>query len=180
MTESASASTSKPAGAARTTVTVDAGVSGSARSQESAWLARTCSMAVASASVSQIAGSALIWPSRIPPRARAYQATPCRHPVLAPRGVVVQPSSSTAAPGAAAAKSSLGQPGVPGSVASSTRICLRYRVALPVCRTRPAYRAGWSGPDLGRSVGHQFEFPSLLVHGQLVTAGGGGAPALRA
>ena len=51
------------------------------------------------------------------PRVRAYQATPWTHPVSAPRGVVVQPSSRTAAPGATAAKSSLGQPGVPGSVA---------------------------------------------------------------
>ena len=58
---------------------------------------------------------------------------PLQAPGGAPRGVVGAPSSSTAAPGAAAAKSSFGEPGVPGSVASSTRICLRCRVALPVC-----------------------------------------------
>ena len=56
------------------------------------------------------------------PSVRAYQATPCWQPVGVPRGIVVAPSRSTAAPGATAEKSSFGQPGVPAAVASTTRV----------------------------------------------------------
>ena len=80
-------------------MTVAAGVARTDRSQVPACRSRTCPIAVASASASAILGSAVIAASRSVPRVRAYQATPCRHPVSAPRGVVVQPSKSTAAAG---------------------------------------------------------------------------------
>src|ERR1700733_7405871 len=160
MLESDSASSSSPSRPARTAVTVAAGVRGSARSQESSWRARTSAIAPASASPRAGGGSAVIAARNAVPRVRAYQATPCRHPVSAPYGVVVQPSSSTAAPGAAAAKSSLGQPGVPGSVASAMRIrrCSSDEPGLD--RFFPVTAAGggidpprvFPGPDADRLV----------------------------
>src|SRR5215471_14789168 len=122
MTESDSARTSIPAAVTRTAVTVAAGVAGLLRSQVSSCWLRTSVIAAESDSASGTGGSAVIRPRTAPPSVRAYQATPCTHPMSVPGGHVVQPSSSTAAPGATAAKSSLGQPGVPGSVASTTRI----------------------------------------------------------
>src|SRR5215469_4142614 len=119
MTESDSARTSIPAAVTRTAVTVAAGVAGLVRSQMSSCWLRTSVIAADRQSASGTGGSAVIALSSAPPSVRAYQATPCTHPVTVPDGKVVQPSSSTAAPGATAAKSSLGQPGVPGSLDST-------------------------------------------------------------
>src|SRR6516225_4074087 len=122
ITESDSARTSMPAPATRAAVTVDAGVAGLLRSQVSSCRPRTSAIAAASDSVSGAGGSEVIMLSSTLPRVRAYQATLCTHPMSLSLGTVVQPSSRMAAPGATAAKSSLGQPGVPGSLASTTRI----------------------------------------------------------
>src|SRR6185437_14257697 len=58
--------------------------------------------------------------ARCAPSVRAYQATPCTHPVSRPPGEPA-PSISTATPGVMAAKSSFGQSRVEESVASDTR-----------------------------------------------------------
>ena len=111
-----------PSAVTRTAVTVAAGVAGLLRSQVSSCWSRTSVIAAEREPASGTGGSAVIALRSVPPRVRAYQATPCTHPVSVPGGKVVQPSSSTAVPGATAAKSSLGQAGVPGSLASTTRI----------------------------------------------------------
>src|ERR1022692_234731 len=112
-----------PSGLERTAVTVAAGVDVLARSQVPSCRSRTSLIGSASASESGMRGSAVIAARSVVPRVRAYQATPWTHPVSVPWGTVVAPSRSTAAPGATAAKSSFGQPGVPGSVARVTHMC---------------------------------------------------------
>ena len=131
-----------PPGSARTVVTVAAGVAGWVRSQVSLCWSRTWAIASARAPASGCRGSAVAAASRAVPSARAYQATPCSHPVSACRGTVVAPSRSTAAPGPAQTKSSFGQPGVPGSLASITRTApVRLNGAARTRRRGPSVRA---------------------------------------
>src|ERR1035437_2278711 len=129
-----------PSGLERTAVTVAAGVDGLARSQVPWCRPRTSLIDSARASESGMRGSAVIADRSVVPRGLAYQATPWTHPVSAPRGRVVAPSRSTAAPGATAAKSSFGQPGVPGSVARVTRMC---RLSVPLVAVERAEELGF-------------------------------------
>src|ERR1019366_6927397 len=165
-------------GADGAAVTVAAVVAGSSRSQVCSCRPGTVVMAAARARGSGAGGSARISARSALPTVRAYQATPCRHPVGAPRGNVVAPSRSTAAPGAVAAKSSLGQPGVPASVASitstGTPLACSWRAPFllvsPGCpnshaaeparlrrRVADRYRAWMKPPGVGRSPEGTFQ-----------------------
>src|SRR5437763_2866146 len=117
-------------------------------------------MAPASAPARGAGGSAVIPASSAVPSVRAYQATPWAQPLSVPGGKVVAPSSSTAAPGATAAKSSFGQPGVPGSVASVT--------STPTCCHAPAGR--WRAIAAGRAAWQSWAM--RLNHDELDWAAG--------
>ncbi|TQJ54278.1 hypothetical protein FBY34_2046 [Streptomyces sp. SLBN-115] len=102
----------------RTATTVLVGLARWVRSQLSSWRDRMVVIVSARQSASGRAGCAVMVLSSSPPSVAENQATPCLHPVSAP--ATPAPSRSTAASGAAAAKSSFSRPGSAGSEARVT------------------------------------------------------------